>query len=102
MLQTYRRQTLDAAQNEYNEHVQRSIVANINLTEIRKEVDNDEVGDNDVDVIPMDESEEEVGEFGSESVRDGSVGPESVSDGPVGPEKRAMGHQKMDQQLQQL
>ena len=69
MLQAYRRQALDAAQNEYNEHVQLSIVANINLAGMRKEVDNDKVSDNAVDAIPMDESEEE-------------VGPEPKGDGP--------------------
>ena len=66
VLEGYREQTLIAVRKEYNEHVRQSIVANNILAQVKKEVevDNEELGENAADAIPiLEDSQEEPGDI---------------------------------------
>ena len=103
VLKGYRRQALTAVRKKYNEHVRQSIVANNLLAQVQKEVNNDELGENAADAIPiMDDSDEEVVPVEQPGEGpDGPVGPEPKPkgegpksegpDGPVGPEPKPKG-----------
>ena len=93
VLQGYRSVALNAAQKKYNEHVRQSIVANNNLAQLQKEVDNEELGENAADAIPiMDDSPEEPLKVeplkvGPLKVGPPEVGPPEVVSQEVGPQE---------------
>ena len=76
VLHAYRRKAHDVARTKYNEHVQQSIVANINLSEVRKET---ELGPNAVDALPMEQCDVGPDADGPQPEGDG---PEPKGDGP--------------------
>lgn len=92
VLQAYRRQALIAVKKKYNEHVRQSIVANNLLAKAQKEVDNDELGENAADAIPIlnDSPEEEVVPLEQPGLVTSPVGPVGP-DGPVGPQPKPKG-----------
>ena len=89
VLHAYRRKAHDVARTKYNEHVQQSIVANINLSEVRKET---ELGPNAVDALPMEQCDVGPDADGPQPEGDG---PEPKGDGPDpegdGPEPKGDG-----------
>ena len=89
VLKGYRAQAHTAVKKKYNEHVRQSIVANNLLAEVQKEVDNDELGENAADAIPIldDSPEEEVVPLEQPGLVTSPVGPV----GPVGPQPKPKG-----------
>ena len=92
VLKGYRTQALTAVKKKYNEHVRQSIVANNLLAQVQKEVDNDELGENAADAIPIldDSPEEEVVPLEQPGLVTSPVGPVGP-DGPVGPQPKPKG-----------
>ena len=89
VLKGYRAQAHTAVKKKYNEHVRLSIVANHHLAKVQKEVDNDELGENAADAIPIldDSPEEEVVPLEQPGLVTSPVGPVA----PVGPQPKPKG-----------
>ena len=90
VLEGYREQTLKAVRKEYNEHVRQSIVANNILAQVQKEVevDNEELGENAADAIPiLEDSQEDITDVGSPEDGPPEDGPPVVTSPVDGPQE---------------